>query len=210
MTDITKQLAETLAIAEALESRLDCSALVLKADVERAAAELRRLAAVEAERNDYLQRLNNLHINAAECRAERDRLRARLDRAINAAVEHFGEDAIRYKFSLTKSGKVMQEFPRHMDGHWYALQRADDDAHVGLSLRCAEAEAERDRLAAEVEALRADAERYRWLRNEAWGGNNKRGPHLVEFKPGYVPARFTDLAEDAADAAIDSARKEQG
>lgn len=42
---------EALAIAEALEKRLDCSSLVLTADVERAAAELRRLAAVEAERD---------------------------------------------------------------------------------------------------------------------------------------------------------------
>jgi len=61
--------------------------------------------------------------------------------------------------------------------------------------------------AAEVRAELAEknAERYLWLRNEAWGGNNKRGPHLVEFKPGYVPSRFTDLAEEAADAAVDAA-----
>ena len=58
---------------------------------------------------------------------------------------------------------------------------------------------------AERDRLRKDAERYLWLRNEAWGGNNKRGPHLVEFKPGYVPSRFTDLAEEAADAAVDAA-----
>lgn len=65
-------------------------------------------------------------------------------------------------------------------------------------------------LEAECEALRADAMRYRWLRNEAWGGNNKQGPHLVEFKSGYVPSRFTDLAEEAADAAMDAAMaKEQ-
>jgi hypothetical protein len=37
--------AETLAIAEALERRFGCSALVLTADIERAAAELRRLSA---------------------------------------------------------------------------------------------------------------------------------------------------------------------
>lgn len=74
----------------------------------------------------------------------------------------------------------------------------------------AEAAAELRRLHAEVEALRADAMRYRWLRNEAWGGNNKQGPHLVEFKSGYVPSRFTDLAEEAADAAVDAAMtKEQ-
>lgn len=66
-------------------------------------------------------------------------------------------------------------------------------------------EAERDRLAAECEALRADAERYRWLRNEAWGGNNKTGPHLVQYKPGLMPSAVTELAEEAADAMIDAA-----
>lgn len=62
--------------------------------------------------------------------------------------------------------------------------------------------AERDRLAAECEALRADAERYRWLRDEAWGGNNKTGPHLVQYKPGLMPSAVTELAEEAADDRI--------
>ena len=48
---MTPTNTEALAIAEALEKRLDCSSLVLTADVERAAAELRRLSAVEAERD---------------------------------------------------------------------------------------------------------------------------------------------------------------
>ena len=73
-----------------------------------------------------------------------------------------------------------------------------------------QAAAELRRLHAENEALRKDADRYRWLRNEAWGCNNKRGPHLVTFKPGYLPSAFTDLAEEAADAAIDAARAGQG
>lgn len=82
--------------------------------------------------------------------AERDTYRARLDRAIAAAEEHFGEDAIRYKLSLFKNGRDQNIFPDSMDGRWVALQRADNDAHIGLSLRVAEAEAERDQLHAEV------------------------------------------------------------
>jgi len=82
---------------------------------------------------------------------ERDNLRARMDRAVKAAEEHFGEDAIRYKFSLNKRGWLMTTFPQHMDGNWYALQRADDDAHIGLALRCKEAETE-------VQALRRAVE----------------------------------------------------
>lgn len=50
-----------------------------------------------------------------------------------------------------------------------------------------------------------DAERWRWVRNEAWGGGNKCGPYLVTFKPGYTPSQFTMLAEEAADGAIDAA-----
>lgn len=64
-------------------------------------------------------------------------------------------------------------------------------------------------LLAELDAARRDAERWRWMRDEAWGGNNKRGPYLVEFKAGYTPSLFTMLAEEAADAAIDTAMKEQ-
>lgn len=63
--------AETLAIAEALERRFGCSALVLTADIERAAAELRRLAAVEAERDAL--------------RADSERWRSLYARAINEA-----------------------------------------------------------------------------------------------------------------------------
>jgi hypothetical protein len=60
-----------------------------------------------------------------------------------------------------------------------------------------------------LEAAEREAARYRWLRDEAWGGNNKRGPYLVEFKAGYTPSLFTLLAEEAADAAIDAAMKKE-
>jgi hypothetical protein len=89
---------------------------------------------------------------------EQSNTQARLDRAIIAAEEHFGEDAVRYKLSLSKNGRPLNCFPSDMDGKWFAFQRADDDAHVGLSLRCLEVEIERNELREQVERLKADAE----------------------------------------------------
>ena len=88
----------------------------------------------------------------ASLEAERDQLRARLDRAIGAAQKHFGEDCIRYKLSLFKNGRARNFFPPEMDGNWYAFQRADNDAHIGLCDTI-------DQLRAEVERLRKDGER---------------------------------------------------
>jgi len=98
------------------------------------------------EAADALERLTVEHHN----------MRARLGRAVCAAEEHFGEDAIRYKLSLFANGRARNVFPRNVDGHWFALQRADNDAHIGLSLRCLEAEAERDNLRHELEQLKRD------------------------------------------------------
>jgi hypothetical protein len=53
-----------------------------------------------------------------------------------------------------------------------------------------------------------DAARYRWLRNEAWGGHvmSKGLPHVVEYLPGLMRGgRITELAEEALDTAIDAA-----
>ena len=89
--------------------------------LERAAAELRRLAAVERERNDYLQRLNNLHVNAQKCRADRDRLAAE--------VESLRADAERYRwlrdaenggaFSVGQHCSVCDEYPKYEEVAWY-------------------------------------------------------------------------------------------
>lgn len=85
--------------------------------------------------------------------------------------------------------------------HWRLRAEAAERALADLGVTPEEARAG----AARSKANQRDAERYRWLRDEAWGGNNKRGPHLVEFKPGHTPSMFTELAEAAADAAIDAA-----
>ena len=63
--------AETLAIAEALERRFGCSALVLTADIERAAAELRRLS---AENTAAVSSFLAADDERRELRAERDAL----------------------------------------------------------------------------------------------------------------------------------------
>lgn len=132
---ITKHSAEVLDDAELVRAMAEAFEAVHgdAIDLRPVAAMLRRIPALEAERDTY---------------------RARLDRAIAAAEEHFGEDAIRYKLSLFKNGRARNIFPDSMDGRWVALQRADNDAHIGLSLRVAEAEAERDQLRAEIKALK--------------------------------------------------------
>ncbi len=71
------------------------------------------------------------------------------------------------------------------------------------------AEAERDRLAAEVEALRPNAERYLWLRNNALAMDTVADPdNLVQVWHGTDPALCA--TGRTLDAAIDAARKEQG
>lgn len=66
----------------------------------------------------------------------------------------------------------------------------------------------------EVQALREDAERYWWLRNESWAGYNqsKRKPQVAEtivFVQDGAGNVKTILAEDALDAAIDAAMEKQ-
>lgn len=123
------------------------------------------------------------------------------ERIIKASERSYGESAIRYKFSLTKPGKCMNTFPREIDGRWFALVPAEDDGHIGHIARIAELERE-------LEALRKDAGRYRWLRkqNETLE-NNSWTITTIDFTDSEGPRRWwvgSDL-----DAAIDAA-KEQG
>jgi hypothetical protein len=89
------------------------------------------------------------------------------------------------------------EFFRPMNQHsWYASSNPDPD--------CQEAATELERLRAEVEALRKDAERYRWLRSRMAyrvicdfpRDKNGRTPTLPEGEDKY-PAGL-DAAIDAA------------
>ncbi|WP_320533625.1 hypothetical protein [Robbsia andropogonis] len=77
--------------------------------------------------------------------------------------------------------------------------------------RCQDMQSERNALAAQVEALKFKAERYDYLRNEAWGcgKNGRKDVHVCQFGPGVMLSSVTELAEEALDEAIDTARKEQ-
>lgn len=66
----------------------------------------------------------------------------------------------------------------------------------------------------EVQALRKDAERYRWLRNESWAGYNEgsRKPRVAQtivITQDGAGNVTTILAEDALDAAVDAAMEKQ-
>jgi cell division septum initiation protein DivIVA len=129
------------------------SAMAITDMVQTINTQAARIAELEAERFSrdvdpaFAPLASNLAEKLALVEAERDQLRARLDRAIGAAQQHFGEDCIRYKLSLFKNGRARNFFPPEMDGNWYAFQRADNDAHIGLCDTI-------DQLRAEVERLR--------------------------------------------------------
>lgn len=148
MTDTTK--TEALRLADLLESAADNSDMGRPKDKRsanrRAAAELRRLAAVEAERDQWKEVLwavaralnclpstysdGNGHVykSAVAIVAERDRLRA----ALAASCDE-------------ERNQIWEAGPG------------------GGCMRAHEAESERDRLAAECEALRADKSLVDWL-----------------------------------------------
>jgi hypothetical protein len=67
---------------------------------------------------------------------------------------------------------------------------------------CAAAELRRQH--AEIKALRADAERYRWLRNESWAGYHSGDASPKVFTVDGAGNRRMMLAEEAMDAAIDA------
>lgn len=90
--------------------------------------------------------------------------------------------------------------------HWNESCEAENRQHI-LSLRehAQRLEDDRDRLAAEVAALRADAERYRWLRaHMTWYVDYEAdGDAFVPFHRWYWNASPVVLELDAA---IDAAR----
>lgn len=94
-------------------------------------------------------------------KAEAERERAWHDRVLKSAQEIYGEDCVRYKLSLFKNGRAMNHFPRELDGHWFAFQRAEDDGHMGL---VAMLEAQKD----EIERLRGERKVLLGLMDEMW------------------------------------------
>lgn len=82
------------------------------------------------------------------------------EKIIKASEQAYGKNAIRYKFSLTKNGKVMNTFPKEIDGRWFALVPAEDDGHIGHVARIAELERQ-------LEEARKDAEPMRRWKQRA-------------------------------------------
>lgn len=77
--------------------------------------------------------------------------------------------------------------------------RSDVERHIEIA---ADLASENAALRAEVERLREDAERYRWLRDERLSGNDGYSFAMaMGWKPEY-------MSEMQVDAAIDAARKE--
>ncbi|WP_019573419.1 hypothetical protein [Curvibacter lanceolatus] len=115
-----------------------------------------------------IQKLSATDAELASLRSERDALRARLDGAVKAAEAVFGQKAIRYKFSLDEDGRPYTILPPEMDGRWYALQPAEDDAHIGL---CDEIV----RLRSELEAAKQGAAMWETIQShieEVRGGDS--------------------------------------
>lgn len=72
---------------------------------------------------------------------------------IRSSERAYGESAIRYKFSLTRTGKCMNTFPKEIDGRWFALTPAEDDGHIGHIARIDALEADRKMLRAALEQI---------------------------------------------------------
>lgn len=164
--------------------------------------------------------------------AERDELRAERDRAMEAlgddvAARTMIEDlrmqggGLEMQFSGGASGLLAQAFVDALDAYAAAnyLEVSFDSAKHGRIVVTTqkvagktphqlrkEAEQERDELQAQVEALRADAERYRWLRANWFTMAADYPPGRIQFHTGQQ--RWSELDESAVDAAIDNARKE--
>ena len=87
------------------------------------------------------------------------------EKIIKASEQAYGESAVRYKFSLTKSGKCMNTFPKAIDGRWFALVPAEGDGHIGHVARIAELERELEEARKQMDAQKAE-----WL---AWEAKRK-------------------------------------
>lgn len=130
-------MSEALRLADWLEPRAESIEQV------KAAAELRRLSA----------ELSGLQANEKVLLAQIQGHTQWRERITKASEQAYGESAVRYKFSLTKSGKCMNTFPKEIDGRWFALVPAEDDGHIGHVARIAALEQE-------LEKVRKDAGRW--------------------------------------------------
>jgi hypothetical protein len=143
-------------------------------EVDRIHENIRRLKAENAE---LKQRVAGLEANEKVLLAQVQGHTQWREKIIDASVSAYGESAIRYKFSLTKSGKCMNTFPREIDGRWFALTPAEDDGHIGHIARI-------QALTGENAELKAELERIKALEPVAWLTRNDEGdPQMLFFDP---------------------------
>lgn len=173
---------------------------------------------LKAERYALAARLSEAIAALSAVTAERDRLQAALSAPDTITAEPAGDyDNLRKQF---QSLRMLANSNAKMVHYWRAQcdretretllanaasVNAERDTNSMLTDALETAERERDQLRAEVERLRKDAERYRWLRMADWW----RSPLCVirnpkeQAKPGSdCPSRTRlDEAVDAAMAA---------
>lgn len=142
-----------------------------------------------AEYDDLLQELDRLYSIVAE----RDRLRKHLQFVERWAVHHGTKPHMTAEQALS----IIQHYPPISD-----ITKSYSD---GKTPDTPNPWAERDRLAAECEALRADAERWRHARQRA-RYNSIDGAAWLELVGRYPwPIKTLPETADYADAAIDAA-----
>ena len=146
--------------------------------------------------------------------AERDRLAAALSAPDTIKAEPAGDyDNLRKQFL---SLRMLANSNAKMVHHWRAQcdretreallanaasVNAERDTNSMLTDALETAERERDQLRAEVDALRKDAERYRWLRDPCSGAEHVIYYSRGDYGRGLMSGSMLDAAIDAALAA---------
>lgn len=146
--------------------------------------------------------------------AERDRLQAALSAPDTITAEPAGDyDNLRKQF---QSLRMLANSNAKMVHYWRAQcdretreallanaasVNAERDTNSMLTDALLTAERERDQLRAEVDALRKDAERYRWLRDPYSGAEHVIYYSRGDYGRGLMSGSMLDAAIDAALAA---------
>ena len=113
---------------------------------------------------------------------------------------------------MKQAVQILRENVRHEAGILYAGVRDNDKtrkAIVALIGCVEEATSEIEALRRERDGLRADAVRYRWLREKARTGEDAPDGLYIGVDSVKYPGKWA-LYEKHADKAIDAAMKEQG
>jgi hypothetical protein len=145
------------------------------------------------ERDATAAELRRQHAEIERLKVEREALRAEL----REATEAVDDPAVNNLRTLPEAIRMLQERAKRAEAERDALRSLLTTA--GL----ASAQEEHNKVRAERDAFRADAERYRWLREQYWIEGEGRE------RLGLMPATANHAADVAEfDAAIDAKLKE--